>query len=78
MPFVNVKLIKGVFSAAEKQELLVAITDALVTVKGERVRELVSVAIEEVESGDWAIGGKPLSTADVLARTAETSKKKNK
>jgi 4-oxalocrotonate tautomerase len=79
MPFVNVKLIKGVFSAAEKKELLRSITDALVAVKGEHVRELVSVAIEEVKSGDWAIGGKPLTTADVLAHAAGTgNKKKNK
>jgi 4-oxalocrotonate tautomerase len=26
--------------------------------------------VEEVKSGDWAIGGKPLSTADVKALAA--------
>jgi 4-oxalocrotonate tautomerase len=31
---------------------------------------VTSVVLEEVKSGDWGIGGKPLSTEDVKALAA--------
>jgi 4-oxalocrotonate tautomerase len=34
------------------------------------MRALTSVVVEEVASGDWGIGGKPLSTDDVKALAA--------
>ena len=34
------------------------------------MREAIWVVLEEVQSGDWAIGGKPLSTEDVKALAA--------
>ena len=39
----------------------------MVEVEGEAMRPVTWTVIEEVRSGDWAIGGKPLSTADVKA-----------
>ncbi|MFC5435262.1 4-oxalocrotonate tautomerase family protein [Rhodanobacter umsongensis] len=70
MPFINVKLIEGVFSASQKQQLATQLTDAMVSVEGEHLRPVTTVVIEEVKSGDWAIGGNPLSTEDVLAMAA--------
>jgi 4-oxalocrotonate tautomerase len=74
MPFVNVKVIEGVFSPAQKREMVQRLTDAMVAVEGARMRELTWVVIEEVKSGDWAVGGNALSTADVrsLASGATT------
>lgn len=43
---------------------------ALVEVEGEAMRPVTRTVIEEVRSGDWANGGKPLSTADVKALAA--------
>ena len=34
-------------------------------VEGENLREKTVVILEEVKSGDWAMGGKTLTTADV-------------
>jgi len=70
MPFINVKLIEGVFSSEQKQQIVRKLTDAMVGIEGEAMRGVTWTVIEEVKSGDWAIGGQPLSTADVLALAA--------
>jgi len=70
MPLVNVKLIEGVFSDSQKQEMIEKITDAMVTIEGENMRQVTWVVVEEVKSGDWAIGGKTLTTNDVKALAA--------
>lgn len=65
MPFINVKLIEGVFDAAQKREIVQKLTDAMVSIEGENMRPVTWCVIEEVRSGDWGIGGNPLTTADV-------------
>ncbi|MEU8244760.1 4-oxalocrotonate tautomerase family protein [Nonomuraea sp. NPDC048916] len=70
MPLVNVKVIEGVFTEAQKAEIITAVTDAMVGVEGEAMRPVTWVVVEEVKSGDWAIGGKPLTTEDVKALAA--------
>ncbi|MDV3222214.1 4-oxalocrotonate tautomerase family protein [Intrasporangium sp.] len=65
MPFVNVKVIENVFTEDQKQEILTRVTDALVAVEGEAMRGVTWVVIDEVKSGDWAIGGQALSTRAV-------------
>jgi 4-oxalocrotonate tautomerase len=71
MPFVQVKVIEGVFGPEEKGRIIQAVTDAMISVEGEAMRGVTCVAIEEVASGSWAIGGTPLTTADVTSmRTA--------
>lgn len=70
MPFVNVKVIEGVFSAEQKQEMVRRLTDTMVTIEGENMRPVTWVVVEEVNSGDWGIGGNPLSSNDVKALAA--------
>jgi len=70
MPFVNVKVVEGVFSATQKQDIVRKVTDAMVEVERENMRPVTWVVIEEVASGDWGIGGNPLHTADVKALAA--------
>jgi 4-oxalocrotonate tautomerase len=65
MPFAQVKVIEGVFSDAEKQQMIEKVTEALLTVEGENLREKAVVIIEEVKSGAWGIGSKTLTTEDV-------------
>ncbi len=60
MPFTAVKVIEGVFSKEQKAQLIEKITEAMIEVEGESMRHLTWVVIEEVKSGDWAIGGKPV------------------
>ena len=62
MPLVNAKLLEGVFTPAEKQELVRKLADAIVSIKGENFRAVTLVIVEEVKSGDWGIGGKPITS----------------
>ena len=70
MPLVNVKLIDGVFTDAQKARIISDLTDAMVRIEGENLRPVTWVVIEEVAGGNWAIGGKPLAAADVLGHGA--------
>jgi len=65
-----VKLIEGVFNNAQKKKMVTERTDAMVAIEGEPMRSVTWVVIEEVKSGNGAIGGKPLATADVRAMQA--------
>ena len=65
MPYVQVKLIEGVFDSKQKQEMITKLTDTMVEIEGESMRPVTWVTIEEVDSGDWGIGGKALTTQDV-------------
>jgi len=67
MPRVNVRLIESVFTPEQKSEIIHGITEAMVAVEGEALRGVTWVVLEEVHSGDWGIGGKRLTTADVHA-----------
>jgi 4-oxalocrotonate tautomerase len=70
MPAVHVKLIEGVFTPAQKRELIRKLTDGIVSVEGEQMRGVTWVVIEEVKSGDWGVGGTPLTADDVKAMAA--------
>ena len=65
MPLINVKIIEGVFSPEQKQEVIRKLTDAMVSIEGENMRGVTWCVVEEVKSGDWGIGGNPLTTEDV-------------
>jgi 4-oxalocrotonate tautomerase len=70
MPLIQVKVIAGVFTDAQKREMVRKLTDAMVSIEGENMRPVTWVVVEEIKSGDWGIGGKPLTTADVKALAA--------
>ena len=70
MPMINVKLIQGVFTKEQKYQMISKLTDAMVAIEGENMRSVTWVVIDEVQSGDWAVGGRPLTTADVKAMAA--------
>ena len=70
MPLIQVKVIEGVFTEAQKRQIVHKLTDAMVSIEGESMRSVTWVIVEEVKSGDWGIGGKGLTTADVKALAA--------
>ena len=67
MPLINVKLIEDVFTPEQKHRIVEELTDAMVAIEGESMRQVTWVVVEEVRSGDWGIAGKPLTTQDVRA-----------
>jgi 4-oxalocrotonate tautomerase len=70
MPLVTVKLIEGVFTPTQKQEMVRKLTETMIAIEGENLRPVTIVVVEEVKSGDWGVGGKTLSTNDVKALAA--------
>ena len=70
MPFIQVKLIDEVFTDQQKRQIIEKLTDTMVEIEGENMRPVTWVVVEEVRSGQWGIGGNPLTTADVKALAA--------
>ena len=68
MPLIEVHLIENVF--AQKRQIIQKLTDAMVSVEGENMRGVTWVKISEVASGEWGIGGQPLTTEAVKDLTA--------
>jgi 4-oxalocrotonate tautomerase len=67
MPLVTIDVIKDVFTPAQKKDLIIKVTDAMLKVEGENLRPYTLVRINEFEGGDWAVGGKALHVSDVRA-----------
>lgn len=74
MPLINVKLLEGVLTPAQKKDVIRKLTDTMVAIEGENARPVTWVLIKEVKSGEWGIGGNPLTTSDVKELLAGKSK----
>lgn len=70
MPLVDIHVIKNVFTPEQKLAMITGVTDAMVAVEGENLRGVTWVRINEVEGGNWAIGGQPLQAVDVQKMAA--------
>jgi 4-oxalocrotonate tautomerase len=58
MPFVNIKLVDGVFTSTQKHALAKAITDVMVKFEGsEAYRSVTWVLIEELHTDGWHTAG---------------------
>jgi len=67
MPLVDIQVLEGVFSTAEKQEMISKVTDTMVAIEGEAMRGVTWVRVIDVPNGQWGIGGKALTVEDVKA-----------
>jgi 4-oxalocrotonate tautomerase len=76
MPFVRVKVIKGVFDCSQKTEKISQLTETMVRIEREALRGVTWVTIDEVESGDWGIGGNAITAQYVkdLQKTPAVSR----
>jgi 4-oxalocrotonate tautomerase len=73
MPLVTIDVIKDVFTPSQKRELIERVTEAMVSVEGEALRGVTWVRVQEFDQGSWAIGGKPLTAADVHALASKAA-----
>lgn len=73
MPLLNVKILEGVFTSTQRREMIRKLTDTMVSIEGENLRPLTLVVIEEVKSGDWGVGGNPVTTDDAKALASGNS-----
>ena len=67
MPFIQVKVVEGTFTTSQKQEIIERLTDALVEVQGDNLRQHTWCVIEEVASGAWGVGGHGQTADDINA-----------
>lgn len=67
MPLASIKVIEGVFDDAEKRQLIENVSEAIIAVEGEQIREKTIVILEETKSGDWGVGGRTLTAQQVRA-----------
>jgi 4-oxalocrotonate tautomerase len=65
MPIITVKVFEGELTKGQTAEMIEDITEAVIPYVGEAVRANTWVLVEEVKSGAWGIGGKPLGLADL-------------
>ncbi|GJL93090.1 tautomerase family protein [Hyphococcus sp.] len=70
MPLVTIDVIKDVFTKDQKAEIIDRVTEAMIAVEGENMRPYTWVRVQEVNQGDWAIGGQLLNAAAVHAIAA--------
>lgn len=60
IPLVPAHTIKDVFTPEMKQEVIEKVAQTMVSIEGENVHGVTWVTINEVKSGDWAVGGQAL------------------
>ena len=65
MPLMEIHLIENAFNPPkQKRQIIKKLTDAMVLIEGENMRDVTWVKISEVTSGEWG-GGQPLTTEAV-------------
>jgi len=72
MSLIQVKVIEGAFSQGQKQQVIQKLTDTMVSIEGKSMRPATWVKVEEVKSGEWGIGGKGMTTYEIMALAAES------
>ena len=70
MPFIDIKVIEGVFTPEQQRELVERVSEAVIAVEGEALRPVTHTVVTETPSGSWAIGGQAFTTEDVKAKQA--------
>jgi 4-oxalocrotonate tautomerase len=63
MALVTIDVVKDVFTPEQKQAMIERVTDAMLSVEGEAMRQVIWVRLNEVDH--WAVGGNVLDAATV-------------
>lgn len=59
MPYIEVKIYEHRLDADTEPALIARLTDAVVAVFGEEIREATWIALDPVPAHRWGIGGRP-------------------
>ena len=71
MPLVEIELLDGVFSEDQKREMITKVTEAMIEVEGEEMRDKTWVRTKIIPSGHFAIGGAIMDPAGVRKTAAQ-------
>lgn len=61
MPLVTINVIENIFTDEQKREMIEKVTDAIVSIEGEAMRNITWVLIEEIRACNWGIGGQSMT-----------------
>lgn len=66
MPFINIKVVKGVLPEEKRQEMIARVSDVVAEIEAgpenkEKLLPHTWCVIEEVECANWGIGGNALT-----------------
>ncbi|MBW8816576.1 MAG: tautomerase family protein [Caulobacterales bacterium] len=67
MPLVTIDVIKDVFTPDQKKTMIEKVTNAMLAVEGEAMRQVTWVKINEIAQNDWAVGGQLVDAAAIHA-----------
>jgi 4-oxalocrotonate tautomerase len=67
MTLIQVTVIEGVFTAPQRREIVERLTDAMVEIEGENMRQHIWCIVAEIASDEWGVGGQTLTADDVKA-----------
>jgi len=75
MPFINIKVLKGTLSEEKKKEMISRVTEIVAEIEArpipkEKMQPHTWCIIEEVDFGNWGIGGNPV-TREMLKAVLE-------
>ena len=73
MPLVDIQLIEGVFDDDQKRRMIEEVTETMVRIEGEAMRGVTWVRVQEIASGEWGIGGRAMTAADVKSAAADSA-----
>lgn len=63
MALVTIDVIKDVFTPDQKREMIQRVTEAMIAVEGEAMRQVTWVKLNEIDN--WAVGGQLLDVEAV-------------
>lgn len=72
MPLAQLKGFSGFLTAAQNGKLIRKVMDGIVSVEGEGLRPVTWVIVEDVPSGQWGVGGSPVTTEGLKKMAAQT------
>ena len=73
MPLVTIDVLKNAWTSSQKNDFIAKVTEAMVDVAGEPLRQVIWVKLAEVDEGQWAVGGQRL-TAEIVHSMGGNSK----
>ncbi|MHA6630313.1 tautomerase family protein [Pseudonocardia sichuanensis] len=59
MPYIDVRIFEGRLTPQTQERLIAALTDAVVDVFDESIREQTWIVLNPVDPARWGIGGRP-------------------
>jgi 4-oxalocrotonate tautomerase len=75
MPFIEMKLIEGELPEEKVEKFIEDLTNLVVSYIGDNIRGVTHIAIQEIKSGYWGVGGKAAGIDDIKALLAGSTEK---